>query len=239
LERNDSSLLDIIGLTVAYGSIVAIHEVSLKVGTGEMVTLIGANGAGKSTLLKGILGVQRASHGSVWFKGRDITKMPVHRIVSSGISLVPEGRGIVMELTVIENLELGAYHRKDGTLTSLEQVLQQFPILRERKHQRAGLLSGGQQQMLAIGRAMMADPALIMMDEPSLGLAPVLVKQLFQILIQMKEGGHTILLAEQNARKALAVADRGYVFEKGRVLLEGTCEALMKNERIRVAYMGG
>jgi branched-chain amino acid transport system ATP-binding protein len=239
LERNDSSLLDIIGLTVAYGSIVAIQEVSLKVGTGEMVTLIGANGAGKSTLLKGILGVQRASHGSVSFKGRDITEMPVHRIVSSGISLVPEGRGIVMELTVIENLELGAYHRKDGTLRSLEQVFQQFPILRERTHQRAGLLSGGQQQMLAIGRAMMADPALIMMDEPSLGLAPVLVKQLFQIFLQMKEGGHTILLAEQNARKALAVADRGYVFEKGRVVLDGTCEALMKNERVHDAYMGG
>jgi branched-chain amino acid transport system ATP-binding protein len=239
LERNSSSLLEILGLTVTYGSIIGIQDVSLKVGKGEMVTLIGANGAGKSTLLKGVLGLQRASQGSVHFKGSDITKMPVHRIVSSGISLVPEGRGIVMELTVIENLELGAYHRRGGTPKSLEHVFQQFPILRERKRQRAGLLSGGQQQMLAIGRAMMADPALIMMDEPSLGLAPVLVKQLFQILIQMKEGGHTILLAEQNARKALAVADWGYVFEKGRVILDGNSETLMKNERIHAAYMGG
>ena len=226
-------------LTVAYGSIVALQDVSLRVGTGEMVALIGANGAGKSTLLKAVLGLQRARHGSVHFKGNDITKMPVHRIVSSGISLVPEGRGIVMELTVIENLELGAYHRKGGVFESLDQVFEQFPILRERAQQRAGLLSGGQQQMLAIGRAMMGDPALIMMDEPSLGLAPVLVTQLFQTLSEMRKGAHTILLAEQNARKALAIADRGYVFERGRIFLEGTCEALMKNERVQDAYMGG
>ena len=239
MEQTNSSLLKIQNLTVAYGRIVAIKDVSLRVEKGEIVALIGANGAGKSTLLKGILGIQRATQGLVLFKGRDITRMSVDQIVSSGIALVPEGRGIIMEMTLLENLELGAYHRREGISQTMELVFRQFPILGERKHQHAGLLSGGQQQMLAIGRAMMAEPDLIMMDEPSLGLAPVLVNQVFQIIAQMKKKGHTILLAEQNARKALQVADRGCAIEKGRIVLEGTSQGLMENDMVRQAYLGG
>jgi len=226
-------------LSVSYGSIVAIKEINLQVEKGEIVTLIGANGAGKSTLIKAILGIQRPNRGSVVFRERDITWTAIHQIVASGIVLVPEGRGIVMEMTVMENLDLGAYHRLEGVRAGMEQVFEQFPILRERKHQKAGTLSGGQQQMLAIGRALMADPVLIMMDEPSLGLAPILVNQVFEIIGGLQKGGHTILLAEQNARKALQISNRGYVFEKGRVVLEGTSKELMQNDTVRKAYLGG
>jgi branched-chain amino acid transport system ATP-binding protein len=239
LEKNNSFLLRVKDLSISYGNIIAIREINLKVEKGEIVTLIGANGAGKSTLVKGILGIQRPSRGSISFLGQDITWTTVDRIVASGIVLVPEGRGIVMEMTVMENLELGAYHRREGVLVSMEQVFEQFPILRERKHQKAGLLSGGQQQILAIGRALMADPVLIMMDEPSLGLAPILVHQVFEIIAGLKKSGHTILLAEQNARKATQIADRGYVFEKGRIILEGPSQDLIHNEMVSKAYLGG
>jgi len=239
LVRNNELLLSVEDLSVSYGGIVAVKGISLKVKKGEIVTLLGANGAGKSTLIKGILGIQRAGQGKVIFMGRDVTRMAVDQIVASGIALVPEGRGILMEMTVLENLELGAYHRREGVLIEMEQVFQWFPILRNRKDQQAGLLSGGEQQMLSVGRAMMAAPTLIMMDEPSLGLAPLMVSHLFEIIGRMNKEGHTILLAEQNARKALQVAYRGYVFEKGRIVLHGTSSELIENDIVRQAYLGG
>jgi branched-chain amino acid transport system ATP-binding protein len=239
LEKNEWPLLKIHDLTVSYGNIVALRTIGLKVDQGNIVTLIGANGAGKSTVLKTILGLHRPDQGSIHFKGQDVTAASVDKIVSSGIVLVPEGRGVLMEMSVMDNLELGAYHRKDPIQTSLEKVFGLFPILKDRLHQKAGLLSGGQQQMLAIGRALMADPILIMMDEPSLGLAPLIVDQVFKTIEGIKKEGHTLLLAEQNARKALQVADRGYAFEKGRIVLEGTSQGLRENDGIRKAYLGG
>lgn len=224
---------------MAYGSIPAVHGVSLRVAPGEVVTLLGANGAGKSTVLKAILGVQPARAGSVVFRRRDVTRARPDQIVAAGMALVPEGRGILREMTVLENLELGAYHRRDDPGETLEQVLEQFPILRERRQQRAGLLSGGQQQMLAIGRALMADPTLIMLDEPSLGLAPLVVQQLFTSLVHVNARGPSILLAEQNARKALQIAHRGYIFDKGRIVREGPAAALLADEAVRRAYLGG
>jgi branched-chain amino acid transport system ATP-binding protein len=225
-------------LTVTYGHIVALRDVSLTVAKGELVALIGANGAGKSTLLKAILGVQRPLSGSIRFKGKDITRTPVERIVASGIALVPEGRGVLVDMTVAENLELGAYHRSEGVAESMELVLERFPILRERQEQKAGTLSGGEQQMLVIARTIMAQPDLIMMDEPSLGLAPLLVNNVFEILAEMKGQGYTILLSEQNARKALQYADRAYVLELGKVALEGAARELITNPRVREAYLG-
>ncbi len=239
MEQNNSPVLEVRDLSVSYGKIPGVKGINLKVQKGEIVTLLGANGAGKSTVLKGILGIQKANSGTVLFQGRDITRVSVEQIVSSGLAFVPEGRGIVEQMTVMENLELGAYHRKGDIRASLENVFEWFPILKERKDQRAGLFSGGQQQMLVIARVMMAEPVLILMDEPSLGLAPILVNQLFKILTSMKNSGHTILLAEQNARKALQVADRGYVFEKGGITLEGTKEELSENEMVGKAYLGG
>jgi branched-chain amino acid transport system ATP-binding protein len=239
LAQNKSHLLEVKGLTVHYGNILALEGVDLEVQRGEIVTLIGANGAGKSTFLKAILGVQRASQGTIRFRGDDITRTPTDKIVASGIAIVPEGRGVIAEMSVIENLELGAYHRTDEIGSSLKTIFDRFPILQERKHQHAGTLSGGQQQMLAICRAMMAKPSLIMMDEPSLGLAPILVKTLFETISQLREEGQTILLAEQNARMALRIADRGYVFKKGRVVLSGTEKDLTDNEEVQQAYLGG
>ncbi len=235
----ESNLLEVKDLTIYYGSILAVDGVNLTVRRGEIVTLIGANGAGKSTLLKGILGVQRASRGSVIFQDRDITRAATDKIVASGIAIVPEGRGIVAEMSVLENLELGAYHRTDDIQPMLERVCSLFPALEGRKEQYGGTLSGGQQQMLAIARAMMAKPALIMMDEPSIGLAPILVKSLFESIVTLKKEGQTILLAEQNAKMALKIADRGCVFEKGRTVLEGSAQELTENEGVRRAYLGG
>jgi branched-chain amino acid transport system ATP-binding protein len=237
--RTSATLLEVRELIVAYGNIQAVHGVSLRVAPGEIVTLIGANGAGKSTVLKAILGLQPARSGVVVFRDRDLTRARPEDIVTAGIALVPEGRGILKEMTVLENLELGAYHRTDDIAPTLEQVFTQFPILGERKKQRAGLLSGGQQQMLAIGRALMAAPRLIMLDEPSLGLAPLVVKQLFATLAQVNVGGHTILLAEQNARRALEIGHRGYVFDKGRVVREGATSELLADNMVRHAYLGG
>jgi branched-chain amino acid transport system ATP-binding protein len=239
LEKNSLPLLEIQDLRVSYGSIVAVRDISLKVQKGDILSLIGANGAGKSTVLKTILGLQRPDQGSIRFEGRDLTSAAVDRIVSFGIVLVPEGRGVLMEMSVMDNLELGAFHCKGGFRDSLEKVFVLFPILKERQHQKAGLLSGGQQQMLAIGRALMAEPILIMMDEPSLGLAPIIVDQVFKTISEIKKEGHTILLAEQNARKALQVADQGYAFEKGRIVLEGTSQDLRENDMVRRIYLGG
>jgi branched-chain amino acid transport system ATP-binding protein len=239
LERNNSALLEVNDLTVSYGSIVAVRNINLKVEAGNIVALIGANGAGKSTVLRSILGLQRSDQGSVFFMGHDISRVSVDEIVSSGVAFVPEGRGVLMEMTVMENLELGAYHRKGDIYSSKEKIFHLFPILWERRQQKAGLLSGGQQQMLVIGRALMGEPALIMMDEPSLGLAPIIIDQLFKIIADIKLEGHTLLLSEQNARKALQVADRGYVFERGRIVLEGPSQWLREHDLVRKAYLGG
>jgi branched-chain amino acid transport system ATP-binding protein len=231
-------LLQVDSLSVAYGHIVALKQASLEIKKGELVALIGPNGAGKSTLLKAILGIQRPQGGSVRFKGDDITRRPVERIVASGIALVPEGRGVLADMTVVENLELGAYHRTDGVTESLDLVFDRFPILRERREQKAGTLSGGEQQMLVIARTLMAEPELIMMDEPSLGLAPMMVNQVFEILADMKQQGYTILLSEQNARKALQCADRAYVLELGKIALQGSADQLAANENVREVYLG-
>jgi branched-chain amino acid transport system ATP-binding protein len=239
LVQNNSELLQVQDLSVHYGSILAVDGINIVVNRGEIVTLIGANGAGKSTVLKGILGVQKATRGSVVFNGRNITKFSTDKIVASGIAIVPEGRGIVAEMTVLENLELGAYHCKDNNNNTLEMVFDWFPILKERRQQQGGTLSGGQQQMLAIARAMMANPDIIMMDEPSLGLAPIIVKSLFESIVKLKEEGQTILLAEQNALTALKIADRGYVFEKGKMVLTGSRQELIANDEVRRAYLGG
>lgn len=236
---NEPNILEITELNVFYNQIQAVHSISLSVRPGEIVTLIGANGSGKSTTLKTILGLHRAAQGRVLFQGRDITSEATDRIVASGLVLVPEGRGIVSEMSVRENLELGAYHRSDSIGTSLERVFKWFSILRERQEQTAGTLSGGQQQMLAIARAMMATPILIMMDEPSLGLAPIVVKDLFKSISRLRDEGQAILLSEQNANLALRIADRGYVFEKGACVLAGPAKDLINNDTVRKAYLGG
>jgi branched-chain amino acid transport system ATP-binding protein len=239
LAKNDAPLLRIEALSVSYGPIAALRGITLEIREGELVALIGANGAGKSTLLKAVLGIQRALSGRITYNGRDITQTSVDHIVASGISIVPEGRGVLSEMTIAENLELGAYHRKDGVSEGLEQVFERFPVLRERKDQKAGTLSGGEQQMLVIARSIMANPKLILMDEPSLGLAPIIVNKVFNIIAGLKAQGYTILLAEQNAEKALKCADRGYVFELGEIVLQGTSQELITNARVRVAYLGG
>jgi branched-chain amino acid transport system ATP-binding protein len=231
-------MLNVEDLSVSYGRIEALKRVSLNVEKGELIALIGANGSGKSTTLKAILGVKTPHQGKILFMGRDITQKSVESIVASGIALVPEGRGILQLMTVAENLELGAYHRKDDLTQDLQSIFDRFPILRERKNQMAGTLSGGEQQMLAIARAMMASPKLLMMDEPSIGLAPLIVTHLFQTIVDLKRDGYTILLAEQNVHKTLRCADRGYVFEMGNVVLEGSAQDLIRQEAVRQAYLG-
>ena len=238
MEKNNSFLLRVNDLSISYGNIVAIREINLKVEKGEIVTLIGANGAGKSTLVKGILGIQRPSRGSISFLGQDITWTTVDRIVASGIVLVPEGRGIVMEMTVMENLQLGAYQFRGNIEERLNQVYELFPVLKKRSKQFSGTLSGGEQQMLSIGRGLMSKPVLMMLDEPSLGLAPVTIKELFKIFPKLVELGHTILLSEQNVRMAFSVAHRGYVFETGEVVATGTSEELKTNKRVQQSYLG-
>jgi branched-chain amino acid transport system ATP-binding protein len=225
-------------LSVSYEQLSAIRQVSLEVNEGEFVALLGANGAGKSTLIAAVLGVVRAKSGTIQFLGRDITRESTDHIVGSGISVVPEGRGILPLMTVMENLQLGAYHKKGDISKRLNWVFERFPILGERKNLLAGMLSGGQQQILAIGRALMGSPRLIVMDEPSLGLAPALVSELFRILLELKKEGQTILLAEQNARKALQCADRAYVFEVGRIVFEGTTQELIRDPKLYQAYLG-
>lgn len=234
-------MLKIIDLELNYGVINALKKINLEVNEGEIVTLIGANGAGKSSTLKAISGIEKISGGQILFNGEDITKKSAQDIVKMGISQVPEGRRIFPGMTVLENLELGAYLRKDkeGIKKDLENVYKRFPVLRERSKQNAATLSGGEQQMLAMGRALMSKPKLILLDEPSMGLAPILVKEIFSIIEDIKNNGTTVLLVEQNARMALSIADRAYVLETGNIVLSGKGQELMDSEEIQKAYLGG
>ena len=234
-------LLRVENLRVKYGSIEVLHGVSLEVKQGEIVTILGANGAGKSTTLLSISGLVRVAAGAIFFENAELQKLRAHDIVKLRIAQVPEGRRIFDTLTVQENLNMGAFVRKDTHQVneSREWVYQLFPILEERRQQLAGTLSGGEQQMLAIGRGLMNQPRILLLDEPSLGLAPLLVKAIFQTLKQINESGVTILLVEQNARAALKLAHRGYVMEVGRIVLEDTAEALLANPEVQNAYLGG
>ena len=231
-------MLKVNGINVYYGAIHAVQDISFEVNEGEIVTLIGANGAGKTTLLTAIMG-QIPSSGSILFQGEDLSHLPAHKIVSKGLALVPEGRRVFLQMTVEENLEMGAFTQSGNLDRALEQVYVQFPRLKERRRQVAGTLSGGEQQMLAMGRALMSSPKLLMLDEPSMGLAPILVEQIFEIIQDLHKAGTTILLVEQNAQAALSVADRGYVLETGRVVTSGTGTELMSSPEIKKAYLGG
>ena len=233
------SVLKVDNINVYYGSIHAIKGISFEVNAGEIVTLIGANGAGKSSTLNTISGLLRSRTGSIEFMGEDFGKVPPHQIVSRGLALVPEGRRIFLQMTVQENLEMGAYVRKSGIREKMEKVYAYFPRLKERYKQVAGTLSGGEQQMLAMGRALMSDPKVIMLDEPSMGLAPILVEEIFTISQHLHESGTTILLVEQNAQAALSVADRGYVLETGKIVASGTGAELLVSPAIKKAYLGG
>jgi branched-chain amino acid transport system ATP-binding protein len=228
-------------LDVYYGAVHALKGVSLHVEAGEIVTLIGANGAGKTTLLRTISGVVPARSGRVSFEGRDITKLPAHEIVGLGVSQSPEGRMVFANLSVDDNLELGAYRRRDrdGIKKDRAQVFQLFPRLLERRRQLSGTLSGGEQQMLAMGRALMSRPRVLLLDEPSLGIAPLLVRDIFKTIVEINRAGTTVLLVEQNAHMALGIAQRGYVLETGRVVLEDTAAKLAANDEVRAAYLGG
>ena len=234
-------LLEVEALDVYYGAVHALKGLSLHAETGEVVTLIGANGAGKTTLLRTISGLVRARAGRVRYDGRDITRLPPHEIVGLGISQTPEGRMVFANLTVADNLELGAYRRRDraGIQADRERVFALFPRLKERRRQNAGTLSGGEQQMLAIGRSLMSRPRLLLLDEPSLGLAPLLVREIFKTIQEINRAGVTVLLVEQNAHMALSVAGRGYVLETGRVRLEDRADRLLQNDEVKRAYLGG
>jgi branched-chain amino acid transport system ATP-binding protein len=234
------SLLEVKNLKVAYGGIVAVRGIDLDVEAGELVALIGANGAGKTTTLKALAGMLRPSGGSVHYEGASITHEPSHRLVHRGIALVPEGRGVFARLTVEENLAMGAYIRDDRheVRTDLDRIYALFPRLKERRTQTAGTLSGGEQQMVAIGRAMMSRPKLLLLDEPSMGLAPLMVQKIFEVIASISRQGVTILLVEQNARLALQAASRGYVMESGAVTLTDSASALLESEQIRQAYLG-
>ena len=234
------AMLTVENLNVYYGMIHALKDVSFHVDEGEIVALIGANGAGKTTTLQTVSGMLQAKSGSVHFENQDMTKMPSHRIVQLGISHVPEGRRMFANLTVYENLRMGAYTRKDKKEIeeSLARVYERFPRLKERTRQLAGTLSGGEQQMLAMGRALMSNPRLLLLDEPSMGLSPLLVSEIFDIIESISKQGVTILLVEQNAKKALSIADRGYVLETGSIVMEDSAQALLNNEDIKKAYLG-
>ena len=234
------SMLSVENLNVYYGSIHAIKGVSFEVQEGEIVCLIGANGAGKSTTLNTVAGLLKPRAGSITFQDKPLVGVPAHQIVSRGLALCPEGRRVFLQLTVQENLEMGAYTRPKGEIqASIDQVYQQFPRLKERYKQVAGTLSGGEQQMLAMGRALMSKPKLMMLDEPSMGLAPLLVEQIFEIIQKLNQAGTTILLVEQNARMALSIANRGYVLETGRVVSSASAQELLHDDAVRKAYLGG
>jgi len=234
------TILNVDNINVYYGAIHAIHNVSFHVNEGEVVTLIGANGAGKSTILKTVSGLLRSKTGDVQFAGHSIAQTAPHKIVEEGLAHVPEGRRIFQQMTVEENLEMGAYTQpKSGIPADLEMVFEQFPRLKERRRQIAGTLSGGEQQMLAMGRALMSHPKLLLLDEPSMGLAPILIEQIFEIIRSLHKAGTTILLVEQNAQMALSVADRAYVLETGEITLSGTGDELIHSDEIRKAYLGG
>ncbi|HYH37899.1 MAG TPA: ABC transporter ATP-binding protein [Azospirillum sp.] len=231
-------LLEISGINTHYGRIHALKSVDLVVNEGELVALVGANGAGKTTLLRTLSGVQTATSGTITFEGRDITRMTPHQRVAEGILQVPEGRQLFGPLSVEDNLRLGAYRRGGKPDDDIERMYASFPILKQKRHQPAGTLSGGQQQMVAIARALMAHPRLLLLDEPSMGLAPLLVGEIFNAVQSLKQAGTTIFLVEQNAYAALAIADRGYVLETGEVTLHDTGEALLASDRVKQAYLG-
>ena len=234
-----SSVLQVENINVFYGSIHAVKDVSFHVEQGEVVTLIGANGAGKSTTLNTVAGLLRSRTGSVRFIGEELRHVPNHKLVGRGMALVPEGRRIFQQMTVQENLDMGGYCRGGDVSGDIEQVYERFPRLKERRRQVAGTLSGGEQQMLAMGRALMSHPKLLMLDEPSMGLAPILVEQIFEIIQNLHKAGTTILLVEQNAQAALSVADRGYVLETGKIVTTGTGAELLSSPAIKKAYLGG
>ncbi|MGI6334376.1 MAG: ABC transporter ATP-binding protein [Saccharofermentanales bacterium] len=233
-------MLKVDDINVYYGSIHAIKGVSFQVEQGEIVTLIGANGAGKSTILKTVSGLLHPQTGSIHFDGQSIVNVQPHKIVSRGLAQCPEGRRIFLQMTVEENLEMGAYIQPRNEIRgAIADVYERFPRLKERRRQQAGTLSGGEQQMLAMGRALMSKPTLLMLDEPSMGLAPILVTQIFEIIKELNQAGTTILLVEQNAQMALSVAHRGYVLETGRIILTAPAAALLNNDKVREAYLGG
>ena len=234
------AMLSVNNLQVHYGMIQAIKDVSFEVNQGEVIALIGANGAGKTTILHTVSGLLSPTKGSVIFEGQDITKIPAHKIVSLGMAHVPEGRRVFAQLTVLDNLKLGAYTRKDKNEMeeTLQMIYKRFPRLEERKNQIAGTLSGGEQQMLAMGRALMSHPKIILMDEPSMGLSPIFVEEVFKIIRDISAEGVTVLLVEQNAKKALNIADRAYVLETGNIILEGDAKKLMNDESVKKAYLG-
>lgn len=234
-------MLKVDNIDVYYGAIHAIKGISIEVPKGEIVTLVGSNGAGKSTTLRTISGLMKPKNGTILFEDKNIGGVPAHKIVGMGLCQVPEGRHVFANMSVMENLELGAYLRndKDGIARDLEDVFKKFPRLLERKDQISGTLSGGEQQMLAMGRALMSRPRLLLLDEPSMGLAPLLVKEIFNIIKEINESGTTVLLVEQNANMALSIADKAYVLETGRIALAGTAQELASSEAVRKAYLGG
>lgn len=234
------AMLEIKDLEVFYGMIQAIKGISFEVNEGEVIALIGANGAGKTTILHTITGLLEASKGEVFFDGENITKIPAHKIVSMGMAHVPEGRRVFANLTVLQNLKMGAYTRRDKNEIeeTLATIYERFPRLQERQNQLAGTLSGGEQQMLAMGRALMSHPKIILMDEPSMGLSPIFVNEIFDIIRSVSSSGTTVLLVEQNAKKALSIADRAYVLETGKIVLEGQASDLLNNDSIKKAYLG-
>lgn len=235
------SMLKVENLSVHYGVIEAVKNVSFEVNEGEVVTLIGANGAGKTSILRTISGLVRPSSGTISFLGNEIQKVPPRKIVADGLSQVPEGRHVFAGLTVMENLEMGAFLRnnREENQANLKKIFARFPRLEERKNQDAATLSGGEQQMLAMGRALMSQPKLLLLDEPSMGLAPIFIQEIFDIIQDIQKQGTTVLLIEQNANKALAIADRGYVLETGKVVLSGTGKELLASEEVKKAYLGG
>jgi branched-chain amino acid transport system ATP-binding protein len=233
-----TAMLEVADLEVRYGAIAALKGISFTVGQGEIVALLGANGAGKTTTQKTISGMLRPALGSITFEGRRIDGIPAHQLIGLGICHVPEGRHVFPRMTVAENLEMGAFRFRRPDDEEQERVLTMFPILRERFRQPAGTLSGGEQQMLAIGRALMGKPRLLLLDEPSMGLAPLIVRQIFDIVREINDSGVTVLLVEQNAAQALALADRGYVMETGEIVLSGTGQELLADDRVRAAYLG-
>ena len=234
------AMLEVKDLQVYYGMIQAIKGISFEVNQGEVIALIGANGAGKTTILHTVTGLIAPKAGQIFFEGQDITKTPAHKIVSMGMAHVPEGRRVFAQLSVYDNLKMGAYTRKDKDeiRENLQMVYERFPRLEERKTQMAGTLSGGEQQMLAMGRALMSHPKIILMDEPSMGLSPIFVNEIFDIIQEVSKSGTTVLLVEQNAKKALSIADRAYVLETGKIVLEGKASDLLNNDSIKKAYLG-
>lgn len=234
------SMLKVEGLNVYYGSIHAIKGVSFEVNQGEIVTMIGANGAGKSTTMNTVAGLLKPKSGSITFEGHDVTTTPANKVVSLGLALCPEGRRVFQQMSVRENLEMGGYTRPAGEIAaSLDQVFEQFPRLKERQRQISGTLSGGEQQMLAVARGLMSRPKILLLDEPSMGLAPIIVNQIYDLIRQIRDSGITVLLVEQNARKALGICDYAYVLENGKINLSGAGDELLRSDAVRKAYLGG